>query len=399
MTTGEAIASEPTAPTPGGVTQSTIRAGTVLDEMRNHLALSTPLAFLFGAGASASIRVGDEKKDPLIPTTSIMTDRCRALFDNRESHLSAWAALVAECKTRGEQPHIESILSRIRSKLDAAGEADKLVGLSRSELQSMEKEVCSEIVRLASPDLGQIAGSPPHERFADWLRTSPRQSPVEIFTTNYDLLLETYLERAGLPIIDAFVGCVEPFFLADVAESDDYIPSGHSVCLWKLHGSINWAMSKQNTGRIIRVAGTGAEGVILPSQKKYDESRKQPYITLLDRLSRFLRLPDALLVTIGYSFGDEHINSAILGGIQRSPRAHVWSLQFEESPASHPLPKLSRQHAHLACFGPRSCYRGCRQYEWAGLKDAPASSGFLLGDFAQFSDFLAGIDATPRVAQ
>lgn len=330
-----------------------------------------------------------------------MTQSCSALFEADPAKKSAWEAVAKECEERGEVPQIESVLSRMRSKLDAAGTHDKLAGLSRADLASMEAAVCAEIVRLTNPDLGTIVGSPPHERFANWLRAAPRSAPVEVFTTNYDLLLETYLERAGLPIVDGFVGCVEPFFLPDVAESTDYIPAGPSVCVWKLHGSINWSISKSNSGRIVRtgVVNPGADAVILPSHRKYDESRKQPYITLLDRLSRFLRQSDALLVTIGYSFADQHINSAILGGLQRSPRAHVLSLQFEELSATHSLRNLAAKHAHLAYYGPKSACRGCRPYQWDGMKETPEARGFLLGDFDTFCDFLGEIVTAKKERQ
>jgi len=62
------------------------------------------------------------------------------------------------------------------------------------------------IATVVTPDLARIKDEFPHRRFAKWLLKTSRQSPVEIFTVNYDVLLECALEAERVPLFDGFVG-------------------------------------------------------------------------------------------------------------------------------------------------------------------------------------------------
>ena len=96
-------------------------------------------------------------------------------------------------------------------------------------------------------------------------------TPVEFFTTNYDLLLEQALEDCRVAYFDGFTGVRRPFF--DIrAMEEDRLPSRWAR-VWKLHGSLNW-YHHPNRG-VLR--GTQSENelqrVIHPSHLKYEESR------------------------------------------------------------------------------------------------------------------------------
>lgn len=54
-----------------------------------------------------------------------------------------------------------------------------------------------------------------------------------------------------------------------------------------------------------------ASHLIYPSHLKYEESRKMPYLALIDQLNRFIRKKSSLLILSGYSFNDGHLNDAI----------------------------------------------------------------------------------------
>ena len=71
----------------------------------------------------------------------------------------------------------------------------------------------------------------------------------EIFTTNYDLLLEKAMEHNHVPYFDGFVGSYEPFFWSESIEKT----VSHNdltfnwIRLWKIHGSLNWEFRKEYT--------------------------------------------------------------------------------------------------------------------------------------------------------
>ncbi len=67
----------------------------------------------------------------------------------------------------------------------------------------------------------------------------------EIFSLNYDLLIEMALEKNDLPYFSGFIGNVKPFFVPDSVDDFNgvYVKSSWTK-LWKLHGSLNFKKSK-----------------------------------------------------------------------------------------------------------------------------------------------------------
>ena len=134
-----------------------------------------------------------------------------------------------------------------------------------------------------------------------------------------------------MPVFDGFVGTHRPFFYPECLEDEALLPRPQWIRLWKLHGSVNWILDETQSGaRIVRMQPTESGELILPSHRKYDESRKQPYVGYLDRLSRILNSEHSILITCGYAFGDEHINAILFGALENQSTANVVALQFTE---------------------------------------------------------------------
>src|SRR5439155_16028530 len=80
-----------------------------------------------------------------------------------------------------------------------------------------------------------------HLTFSHWVGAlyTQRTHALEIFTTNYDLFIETAFEDAGVPFFDGFVGSVHPFFAPESVDVEDasVLPPKGWTRLWKLHGS------------------------------------------------------------------------------------------------------------------------------------------------------------------
>jgi hypothetical protein len=254
-----------------------------LTDLRDHLARhDKPIAFLFGAGTSCSVSVPDGgagAKKPLIPAVPGLTAACKKDgADLGEKYAKAWASMEAQCVEAKQDPHVENILSRLRMMLNAIGKDDTLSGLKMDELEKLEECVRKTIARLVTPDLMGLPADFPHRKFARWLAKTSRKACVEIFTVNYDVLIEHALESERVPVFDGFVGSYRPFFLADSLRRAEAAPGAHWTRLWKMHGSVTWRRIEQDgRARVVRGEPDMAGEMILPSFQKYDESRQQPY--------------------------------------------------------------------------------------------------------------------------
>lgn len=160
-----------------------------------------------------------------------------------------------------------------------------------------------------------------HLRFSRWCARSPYVRPLEVFTINYDNVIEQSLEQVGVPYFDGFVGSYEGVFRADLVDStdgrDQITPPPGWVRVWKLHGSISWSrVVKKGGSAIVRTAAPSEALAIYPSLQKYEESRRIPFVVLADRLRRALAIPETTCLVSGYSFGDQHIDDLLYDAAQ-----------------------------------------------------------------------------------
>ena len=376
-----------------------------------------PLAFLIGAGASCAATGSDG--EPLIPALAELASRCQeAVASLGEEHGSAYEAICVELASKhGREETVEDVLSSVREKVAAMTDTDELSGVSRAQLLQIETELRKTIATAANPKESRISPALPHRAFGRWLTRIERKVAVEIFTTNYDTLLERGFEHERAPIFDGFVGSRRPFFSAGSLLHPEAAPARNWTRLWKIHGSVNWHWEKEPDGgkRIVRGAeGTDGE-LIFPSVHKYDESRKQPYVAMLEHLRHVLdRDTETLLLTAGYSFGDEHINEVIFDALEIRDRTHLVALQFEELNDEHDLIRTARRRHNVIVYGPNSAVVRGNRAGWRlnepvsdptkRLLDIPFDSDaepekdkvsltgrMRLGDFAVLARFLDSI--------
>lgn len=343
---------------------------------------------------------------PIIPAVEGLTKECAKDAANK-GFADAWKVIESHCIAGGRDPNVENILSHLRMMLRAIGGTDTLCGLRKAAIEELEETVRRTIARVVNPKSETIPSESPHRRLAQWLGKTLRKCPVEIFTLNYDVLIEHALEAERVPSFDGFVGGYQPFFYPDSLKRADAAPGGNWVRLWKMHGSITWRrVELDGRQRVIRGDPDPEGAMIYPSFEKYDESRLQPYSAFADRLTRFLEQDDALLIVSGFSFGDEHINMLIFSALENYPRTHVYALQFDELPDDNELVKRAQKRPNMIVIGPETGIIGGKRAEWAPiappsfvegayeLKDigtaaAPKKVGSMkVGDFGVLSAFL-----------
>jgi hypothetical protein len=355
-----------------------------------------PLALFLGAGCPLAIRVvSGATTSPLIPDISgllSITDGAAAASEDRK----AYETLKAHFREDHlGTPNIETLLSHIRALRIVAG-AGTVRGVTAEQLDRVEALITKSIVGAVNKSLP--SSDSPYHRMAAWIAGLPRHDPIEVFTTNYDLLVEQALEETRTPFFDGFVGAREPFF--DVAAIEDDVLPARWARLWKIHGSINWSIA--SNGQAIRVSGSGQGNLIYPSHLKYEQSRRMPYLAMLDRLKTFLRHNSAFLVTVGYSFRDDHINEAIVQGLQGNSSSMAFGLMHGNLTTYPTGTQLARRRVNLTLLGRDAGIVATRSDGYSGF-DGPPATGIeatpatdteasitrvVLGDFAVFSEFL-----------
>ena len=178
------------------------------------------VGFLIGAGCPLAVQVPDgEKTKPLIPDITGLTKLVKNALDLnielKDVAQNAWDRVAG----RGfSTPTVEDVLGHIRTLKSLCGNGT-IDGFRHDLLTKLDLGICEQIREIAKHPL-PTSGTPYHA-LASWIQAIARDKPVEIFTTNYDLLLEQALEEQGVPYFDGFVGSDSAFLdLESMAEDD-----------------------------------------------------------------------------------------------------------------------------------------------------------------------------------
>jgi hypothetical protein len=287
------------------------------------------IGFFLSAGCPLSVNMPDGKW-PLIPDVAALSKHINQQLSGNIKFANLLAELIKAGKNK---ENIEDVLSFLRSLLSVS-KGGEVRGLTEIELTELQHLICAEIVKKLNVQLPNQ--ETPYHNLGNWIKSIDRKIAIEIFTTNYDILTEQSLEDLEIPYFDGFVGAKRSFF--DLRAVEDNLIPIHWSRLWKIHGSINWyqeRIAKQlkvyRSSDVREKLEVGeVSHLIYPSHLKYEESRKMPYLALIDQLTRFIRKKSSFLILCGYSFNDGHINDAIINALKSNPTAMVLGLMYEK---------------------------------------------------------------------
>ncbi|MCH4021771.1 MAG: SIR2 family protein [Acetobacter sp.] len=366
-----------------------------------------PIGFFVGAGCPLSVRVerdveGVMTNMPLIQDVAGLTKVIDSKLKGLAGAPSTWDKVVAVVKEdEGDSTNIELLLSTIRLLRSVAGNGT-VRGLQSDELRALDESICGVISK--EVDVALPGADTPYHNLAVWARSILREQPVHLFTTNYDLLLEQALEESAAPYFDGFIGARRAFFDLGAVEDDTLLPPRWAR-LWKIHGSLNWRLDE--AGGVVRSdeKPTGSSYLIYPSHLKYDQSRKMPYLAMLDRLKAFLLKPSAILFICGYSFADEHINDVICRSLGTNSTAHVFAFMFGDLDDEKYLTgrKCALSTPNLSMLGFEKAIIGRNPGTWRPHDGDPPAlppkifvldgtiASVRLGDFAAFGNLLRSL--------
>lgn len=365
-----------------------------------------PLGLFLGAGCPTSIKTDKESKIPLIPDIDGITKSIREEIAKDQKCAEILAIVDGQFKIDGRKSvTVEDILSHIRV-LGAIAGKEKVRGLSKEDVDDLDDKICTIINALADRQLPSNVS--PYHHLAHWVDAIARVQPVEVFTTNYDLLAEQAFEEHKVPYFDGFSGSRRAFF--DIRTIEEHNLPPRWARLWKIHGSINWYEDLK--GKVYRggLNETDHKRVIHPSHLKYDESRRMPYLAMMDRIRTFLRQSSVALVICGYSFRDQHINAEIVEGLQGTSTAIAFALLYGGLENYKSAVELALTRPNLQLLAENGAVISCSQVIWNEKEkgilvpdpegkvtwipaDPKNENGlmrarFHLGDFVEFGKFL-----------
>lgn len=371
-------------------------------ELKNQLSYSKKYGFFFGAGTSCALGV------PNIAT--LTTEVENALIGVNQDNFKKIKNDL-DSTYPDKTINIEDILNQLRQIRSITGErSDKsYLDISGKSATDLDNLICKKIYEIISTsEVGVNLLNT--KKFFAWLTMQHRDFSKEIFTSNYDLIIEKSLEAIRAPYFDGFVGSYEPFFWPEsidrFVEKSDLTQNW--IRLWKIHGSLSWFWKKNSdanshnivrVGKISNIESLENELVIYPSKEKYDSSKKQPFVAYFDRLKNVLLSGERLFIFIGYSFSDQHINEIAFNSLRQNNRLFILVFFYQDSEVEE-LYKVSSPFLNMTVFGPTKAIINGTLGEWEYKKEDlnqndksesywdETNKKLKLGDFNHFINFL-----------
>tara|TARA_R110000868_G_scaffold354513_2_gene615811 strand:- start:3118 stop:4398 length:1281 start_codon:yes stop_codon:yes gene_type:complete len=301
------------------------------------------LSFLMGAGCSSLRNGGDELG---IPTMKFLAEEFQVLLaadptdGGGEVYVSA--AQKAELMDKlGIDLSSEELSRNLEQMMAVLINAHQFCLTStKKELSSMASLVEAAITGIKTYVLDKCTSGrfsngdesvvSHYRRLYQSMTTRSRGlSPPWVFSTNYDLFNERAMDRSGIPYSNGFTGTVERRFnpatyrlaLAEQLDisSRRWAAVDGFVHFCKLHGSVNW--TEEDVG-IFPIRETHVpldpskdRVMIYPAPTKQTASFGSPYVDMFREFQRQVVQDQSVLVIMGFSFGDEHINNIIFQGL------------------------------------------------------------------------------------
>lgn len=324
------------------------------DEVEPYLAAllqAEHLNLLVGSGLTTGLAklAGFEDVADMNARVRFADDQCAEAIEN--------AAQSSACRMGRGSPNIED---RLRVAIAVAEGLRNLEDDRASDVQSGIDAALGELVTAVSAteaalEQGQFTVATGEMTLQGVLMTFlgsfagrvPTRDRLHVFTTNYDRVIEWGAELAGLRIVDRFVGSLRPIFRSSRLEVDyHYSPPGSVrdprhldgvIRLTKLHGSLDWEWEPHNR-RVVRnslpfgqaSSTVSSSALIYPNASKDVETTFHPYADLFRDMATALCRPHSVLVTYGYSFGDDHINRTIKDMLT-IPSTHLLIISWDDA--------------------------------------------------------------------
>ena len=247
----------------------------------------------------------------------------------KKGDIDGFKIIQTAVKYNSGEKDIEALLSQIDGYSKFAGDSEITIGTDKKKLSTIKGELF-ELIKKHCTIIKPVDNFP-HQVFLEKLLQRKQTSPrVKVFTLNYDLLFEYAATEVNAIVIDGFSFTIPRtfsgrFFDYDIVqregsklqEEDNFIQ--RVFHLHKLHGSLDW--EKDEGDKKVRIKANPKKPLMVyPREAKYEDSYEQPFFEMMARFQRNLRINnDTMLICVGYSFNDKHINAAIEEALNQNP--------------------------------------------------------------------------------
>lgn len=297
-----------------------------------------------GMGVDKSFSVFSDNIAQAASNSAIRTGREKANIEDEIRVANELIAGLSILKDNSDFPEIGAKLEILSSELN------DILNCFANNISAIERSIA-----LADPQKREAAFNKLVMFIMSFASRTGTRDRLNIFTTNYDRLIEAGADVAGLRLIDRFVGALSPVFRSSRLDIDmHYNPPGirgeprylEGVARFtKLHGSLDWINVENDIRRIglpfgaetlkpfLEAAGLSADFsslMIYPNSAKDRETAEYPYVELFRDFAASLCRPNSTLVTYGYSFGDDHINR-VIRDMLTIPSTHLVVIDYSDS--------------------------------------------------------------------
>lgn len=303
------------------------------------------IVILVGAGCSAQAS---------IPTTKEMIDKLETLLKCREwEEYSKFYNFI-----KSASQYADGIKGKFEENIDI----ERLINVI-SELEKKENSVLYPFIGSWNPRLLEIAGydfeiivkfkqkilqelkkwvSLKDYKSADYYHRffefqSEYNYSLRVFSLNYDLCLEEN-KPEGRELERGFDTNTRTWEWKRFERSDDYQPV---IYLYKLHGSIDWERDIEKGG-VLKEVDSIPDVPDLIFGTDYKMQYIDPYLFSLYELRKYSLLSKVIL-SIGYSFRDEHINGILEQALQNRADRRIIAVTPNADKISAKLPRMSGQ--------------------------------------------------------
>lgn len=300
------------------------------------------LLVLSGAGSSMDVRG---------PSMQQLWDKAEEKY--KKGNFDGFKIIREAVNFKSDKKDLEALLSQIDGYGKFVNNPEIEIDNTKQKLSTIKNDIFDLIKTNCTIPIPKE--NFPHkillEKLLQRKQTNPR---VKVFTLNYDLLFEYAANEVNAIVVDGFSFTFPRtfsgrFFDYDIVqregsklkEEDNFIQ--RVFHLHKLHGSLNW--ERNNEGKVEIKENPEKPLMIYPRDAKYEDSYEQPYFEMMARFQRNLRLNnDTVLICIGYSFNDKHINAAIEEALNQNPgfRLAVFDPGFENEGVSSSLKEIKK---------------------------------------------------------
>jgi len=294
----------------------------VVQDMRDLLSQSR-LAFLLGAGCSkiAGLPLMPELTETVLDHSGIAEDTKKLLDKVQELFSGAASATIEDYMSE-----IVDLLS-IAERRTRCGATQSKVSVGDQERDATELQTAlDEIKKAVSSAIGdKEINIAVHQKFVRAIHGSLQAGKagrgVDYFVLNYDTLIEDALGLERVVYCDGFTGAATGWWEPNVFRHD-----GKAARVFKIHGSIDWCLLKDDSlPRRIR-SGIKTESdrnrvLIYPVATKYQETQRDPFAQMLHYMRQSLcpsEGKEMVLAICGYGFGDSHIDLEIENALYQS---------------------------------------------------------------------------------